>query len=421
MRVGYLATHYPAVSHAFVLREVQALRRLGVEVEPFSMHRASDEELLSPSDREEDLRTYAALPPRPVELVAAHLLALFRAPGRYLNTLAFAVRRANPGLRGRLWGLFYFAESMLIWRAARRRGVRHLHAIFADGASDVALLVTRYAGADWSWSIAIHGPVEFYDVGMNHLEEKLSAASFGVAISDFGRSQLMAMAPETRWNDIHVVRCGIEPDGFAPREDRRKADEPNILCVGRLIHLKGQPLLLEAFAELCGRGLSGRLTLVGDGPKRAEFEALAARLGVADRVTFTGAVGQDQIRPIYRSADIFCLPSMAEGLPVVLMEAMAFEVPVIATRAFGIPELIEDGRSGLLVSPGRVDLVVDAIERLLRDPDLRQRIGQEGRRKVLAEFDVNTSARRLREILEATAAARPSPRTESHLPLRRRP
>jgi glycosyltransferase involved in cell wall biosynthesis len=180
-------------------------------------------------------------------------------------------------------------------------------------------------------------------------------------------------------------------------------------------------LLLEAFAELCGRGLSGRLTLVGDGPKRAEFEALAARLGVADRVTFTGAVGQDQIRPIYRSADIFCLPSMAEGLPVVLMEAMAFEVPVIATRAFGIPELIEDGRSGLLVSPGRVDLVVDAIERLLRDPDLRQRIGQEGRRKVLAEFDVNTSARRLREILEATAAARPSPRTESHLPLRRRP
>jgi glycosyltransferase involved in cell wall biosynthesis len=407
MRVGYLATHYPAVSHAFVLREVHALRRLGVEVEPFSIHRASEAELLSASDREEAARTYAALPARLVELVAAHLIALLRAPAPYLGTLAFAVRRANPGLRGRLWGLFYFAESMMVWRAARRRGIRHLHAIFADGASDVALLATRYGGAGWSWSIAVHGPIEFYDVRLNHLEEKLSAASFSVAISDFGRSQLMTLAPEARWKDIHVVRCGIDPDTFTLRQDDRAGEEPHILCVGRLIQFKGQSLLLEAFAELCANGLRGRLTLVGDGPKREEFEAIAARLSVADRVTFTGSVGQEEIRSIYRSADIFCLPSMAEGLPVVLMEAMAFELPVVATRTFGIPELVEDGRSGLLVSPGRVDLVVDALERLVRDPDLRQRIGREGRRKVLAEFDVNASARRLRDILEATVDSRP--------------
>jgi glycosyltransferase involved in cell wall biosynthesis len=399
MRIGYLASHYPAVSHAFVLREVRALRRTGIEVETFSIHRAPADELLAEVDREEAERTYAALPASTLALVVAHLMALSRAPGRYLSTLAFALRRANPGVRGRLWGLFYFAEAMLVWRVARARGVRHLHAVFADVASDVALLITHYGGSEWSWSIAVHGPVEFYDVQRNHLAEKLSSARFAVAISDFGRSQLMAMGTEDRWDDIHVVRCGIEPEAYVPDPRVGSPGIPRILCVGRLIHFKGQSLLLHAVAELTARGINAEAVFVGSGPKRAELEALAERLGVSERATFLGAVGQDEIRSIYGSADVFCLPSMAEGLPVVLMEAMALELPVVTTRIMGIPELVEDGSTGLLVAPGRVGGVVEALERLLTDSDLRARLGRDGRRRVLAEFDVNLSARRLHDVL----------------------
>lgn len=143
-----------------------------------------------------------------------------------------------------------------------------------------------------------------------------------------------------------------------------------------------------------------RLTLVGDGPRRDELEALAGRLGVADRVRFTGSIGHDDILPMFRSADVFCLPSFSEGVPVVLMEAMAHSVPVVTTRIMGIPELVEDGLSGLLVAPGRVDVLVEALIRLVRDADLRQQLGARGRDKVLAEFDVNDSARQLRAVVE---------------------
>jgi colanic acid/amylovoran biosynthesis glycosyltransferase len=400
MRIGYLASHYPAVSHRFLLREVQALRRRGVEVETFSIHRTPSSELLAESDRDEGRRTYAVLPVRPLPLLRAHLSAVLTAPGRYVDTLWFAIWRANPGVRGRLWGLFYFTEAMAVWDAARRRGVRHIHASFADVASDVALLAAQFGGEPWSWSLAVHGPVEFEDVSLNRLAAKVDSARFTVAISDFGRSQLMTLAAEGRWKDIHVVHCGIDPTECLPESTTRDDGEPEILCVGRLVHRKGQSLLIEACAALVERGVPVRLTLVGDGPKRAELEALAERLGFVDRVRFAGAVGHDEILAMFRAADIFCLPSFSEGVPVVLMEAMAHSVPVVTTQVMGIPELVENGRSGLLVSPGRVDPLVDQLARLAQDSELRDRLGAAGREKVLAEFDVNDSARRLRTVLD---------------------
>jgi glycosyltransferase involved in cell wall biosynthesis len=332
---------------------------------------------------------------------------------RYVATLARAFRRANPGLRGRLWGLFYFAEAMPVWRAARRQGVSHLHAVFGDVASDVALLVNHYAGDGCTWSMAIHGPDEFYDVSRANLADKVAASRFVVAISDFGRSQLMTVADESRWEDIYVVRCGLDPDAFSLDDlaEQRRAPSPDgqhIVCVGRLIHVKGQALLIEAVAELRNRGLNVRATLVGAGPKRADLEQLARQLGIDDRVVFSGAVGQDQIQSVYRSADVFCLPSLAEGLPVVFMEAMALGIPVVASRITGVPELVENDRTGLLVTPARLDLLADALERLLRDPTLRERLASEGRKKVLAEFDVNSSAARLREIFAAASGSRPA-------------
>ncbi|HMJ03151.1 MAG TPA: glycosyltransferase family 4 protein [Conexibacter sp.] len=399
MRIAYLVGRYPAVSHTFILREVEELRRLGVDVRTISIHATAEAKLLSDADRREHASTFAVLPTSALRLLAAHLLALLTGPAAYLSTLALALRTSPPGLRNRLWRLFYFGEAMIVRRHCRAIEATHLHAQFADTATDVAMLVAHYErarGRDFTWSLAVHGPVEFYNVEQYALREKLARARFAVAISDFGRSQLMTLAERERWDDIHVVHCGVDPSVYVPPEPPRvERDEAVILTVGRLVAKKGLPILLEALRDLRERGLAVRLVVVGDGPSRTDFEAAARRLGVADHVEFAGSVGQDEIRERYAAADVFCLASFAEGIPVVLMEAMAMELPVVSTTVMGIPELISDGIHGRLVPPGRADRLADALAELIADPQRRAAMGRAGREQVTAEFDVRESARHL--------------------------
>ena len=192
------------------------------------------------------------------------------------------------------------------------------------------------------------------------------------------------------------MRCGLDPAVFERTADDAPArEETRLICVGRLVHHKGHAVLLEAVAELERAGVPVRAIVVGDGPKRARLERLARRLRIDDRVVFTGGVGQDRIRDLYAGADICCLPSFAEGIPVVLMEAMAVGLPVVTSRIMGIPELVEDGTNGLLVPPGRPTELARALQRLIGDPALRRRMGAAGRERVVADFDVNRSAETL--------------------------
>jgi glycosyltransferase involved in cell wall biosynthesis len=382
------------------MREVRALRRQGMEVDVLSVRRPSADHLLAEADREEYRRTSFILPPRVAELAGAHLRALLTRPRRYAATLATALRLAPPGARGTLWQLFYFAEAGLVWNRCRKRGIRHLHAHFAYVASDVALLASRLGG--WSWSFSMHGPPEFYAVETTRLAEKARDASAVVCISDFCRSQLMALVEPAAWDKLRVVHCGIGVTDFAGElASRNGRPGLEVLMVGRVVPVKGHPVLIESLAELRRRGVDVRATIVGEGPERAALEAMAKRLGVADRLTFTGAVGQDDIRSYYARADVFCLPSFAEGLPVVAMEAMAMGLPVVSTRIMGIPEVVEHGETGILVPPARHDLLADALERLATDPELCAAMGAAGRRKVEAEFDSDDSAAQLREIYGA--------------------
>jgi colanic acid/amylovoran biosynthesis glycosyltransferase len=407
--VAYVVGRYPAVSHAFVTREVLALRAAGVRVETVSVHRAGPDEVLSETDRAEAERTYALLPPRPAGLLRAHLRAL-ASPIAYARTLARALRTGPAGLRGRVWGLFYFAEAMLLWRHCRRRGIRHIHAHHLNQASDAAMLAVRYANAAgasplWTWSFTMHGPNELYDVSRFQLAEKAASAAAVVCISDFARSQVMGFAAEAAWPRFQVVHCGLDPtefdrDGAGPS----KGDDGfRVLYVGRLVPFKGQGVLLEAIASLRSAGLDARLTLIGDGPSRQDLERRAVELGLGDAVDFAGAVGQDEIRTHYAAADAFCLPSFAEGVPVVLMEAMAMRLPVVTTRIMGISELVDDGDNGLLVRPGRADELVASLGRLARDPELRSRLGDRGREKVVAEFDVRESGVQLAQLFRAVS------------------
>jgi glycosyltransferase involved in cell wall biosynthesis len=237
-----------------------------------------------------------------------------------------------------------------------------------------------------------------------NLAAKVERADFVVCISHFGRSQLMALVSEQHWGKISIVHCGVDPTAFSPAPREADGDATEILCVGRLVPVKGQALVIEAVSALSKRAIDARATIVGAGPTRDRLEALAADLGVSDRIVFTGAVGQDRIRELYAAADVFCLPSFAEGVPVVLMEAMAMEVPVVTSRIMGIPELVEDGVSGLLVTPGDEGELVAALERLARDPAERRRLGVAGREKIVADYALDASVERLERLFAAHLA-----------------
>jgi colanic acid/amylovoran biosynthesis glycosyltransferase len=427
LRIAYVVGRYPAPSHTFIQREIAGLRACGAEVQPFSIHRPAAVRVLAPQDRAERAATVVVLGGRRAT-AAALLRALARARTRAPRGLLAAARRAlalrRPGLRALAWQLFYLLEALVVWAECDRRGIRQLHAHHLNQAADVALLAAAIGGDGWRWSLTIHGPDELYEVGRFKLAEKVRDAALVACISDFCRSQAMAHVEPAQWAKLHVVHCGVDPrtwrppagDAAAPPD--RAAPAPatgdaagapilahplRILTVGRLVPQKGHAILLDALALLRREGLEIAAELIGDGPHRGALERRARELGLAGVVTFAGALGQDAVRARFERADVFCLPSFAEGVPVVLMEAMALELPVVTTRVMGIPELVDDGKSGLLVPPGRADAVADALRRLARDPAERRRLGAAGRRTVQERFDCTREAARLGELLAEVA------------------
>lgn len=393
--IAYLCSRYPSLSHTFILREVLALRGLGLRVDTYSVRR-TPEYTAGADDREAQATTSVIVPPRPAEFLLANLRALVTCPGRYLSTLRRSLEMRAAGPKAAIWQLFYFGEAVLMWHWCSRAGTRHIHAHHANVGSDVALLASHLGGNGWSWSFTMHGPTELFDVREHRLAQKTEAATFVVCISEYARSQLMALVDAEHWAKLRVVHCGLDVGRFAPVDRLGRDGAPEILNVGRMVPVKGQSLLIEAMAELMRRGIEARLTIVGDGPKRPELEALAGRLGVTGRIEFAGAVAQDETLGYYERADVFATPSFAEGLPVVLMEAMATGLPVVASRIMGIPELVEEGVSGRLIAPGRADELADALAELLIDgAERRAEAGRAGRAKVVAEFAVERTAAQL--------------------------
>jgi glycosyltransferase involved in cell wall biosynthesis len=402
---AYLVSRYPSVTHTFVTGEVRRLRAAGVRVETASIRRVPAGEALSEADRKELEETWVVVPPPPVRLLTGHLRAL-RHPGAYFRTLWQALRMAHAGGRARLWQLFYFGEAMLLWSWMRGHGLNHVHVHHANVSADVALLASAYArraGATprWTWSLTMHGPTEFFDVEAHKLAAKVADASAVICISDFAHSQVAALADPAALGKLHTIRCGIDLAAFASkRADGEERESAEVLCVAAMSRRKGHAVLLEAFASVLREVPPARLTLAGDGAERAFLEARARELGITDSVRFLGAVAHDRMGALYDEADVFCLPSFAEGVPVVLMEAMAMRVPVVATEIMGVPELVEHGTSGLLVPPARPDALAQALIQLLGDGALRRRMGEEGRRRVASDYDASASTEKLRRVLE---------------------
>jgi colanic acid/amylovoran biosynthesis glycosyltransferase len=259
------------------------------------------------------------------------------------------------------------------------------------------MLVKRLSGCHLSYTI--HGPDEFDDVPGQQLALKMREADAVVCISQFARGQLMRISDPAHWSKLRLCRLGVAPSQFrfALREG---GPIPRLLCVGRLTPAKCQVLLVQACARLRDAGVAFHLTLVGAGPDRGRVEGAVAELGMQDRITLTGALNQNQVREQFAQADIFVLPSLAEGIPVVLMEAMASGVPCVTTPVNGIPELIEHERTGLLARPGDVESLTAQLRRLIEDPALRRPLALAARDKVVADFDLKRNVAALGRIFE---------------------
>jgi glycosyltransferase involved in cell wall biosynthesis len=295
----------------------------------------------------------------------------------------------------------YFIEALMVGQCMKRQGLRHLHVHLASQAASVGLFVRTVFG--FGYSLTVHGPDEFYDAERQMLAPKIEAADFLCCISSFARSQLMKLSPYEHWHKFVVSPLGVDPEIFAPQPKRTAAERFEILCVGRLTPAKGQHILIDAVERLTQQGRQVRLRLVGNGPDEASLRAHAARGSARECVVLEGAINQDRIREFYATADVFCLPSFAEGLPVVLMEAMAMEIPCVTTHITGVPELIRDGVDGLLVAPSNTDALVTALARLMDDAELRQQIGKSGRARVIERYDLQRNVEKLAAIFAERA------------------
>ncbi len=399
--VAYLTGEYPRATDTFIQREVAALRALGLDVETCSIRRTGAQHLVGPEQQSEAARTFYTLSAakNPVRLLKAHFGAMIRAPGRYFSALGLAWRTAPKGLRGHLYQAIYFAEAGVLADHLHQLNAKHLHNHIAEAAGSVAMLAAKMAGIPFSFTL--HGPGIFYQPYHWRLDEKIRRAAFVACISNFARAQAMNLSERTTWGKLKIVHCGVDPALY--RRDKNRIAGKHLLFVGRLAAVKGVPILFQALADVLKTHPDVTLTLIGDGPERAGLETEAAQLGLADMVKFSGYQSQDAVAKALAMADIFVLPSFAEGVPVVLMEAMATGLPVIATAVGGVSELVDHRENGLLVPPGDTAALAQALTRLLDDPGLCIDLGRAGRAKVTAGFDSQHEAAKLAGLLSQKA------------------
>jgi colanic acid/amylovoran biosynthesis glycosyltransferase len=405
IRLLYLIGQYPAINHSYLLAEVRHLRRLGLDV-PVASVSPPDRPLekLTPDEREETTRTFYVKSVPALKVALLNVSEFLRHPLRYLGGLIFAVGLGRSSPKRAIYHLAYFAEAILVGRHMRECRVFHVHASFS---ATVALIVARTFPV--TMSFGVYGFGELHNPKETHLAELVKGSRFVRSISRHGRGQLMLSCNRSEWPKLIYAPLGTDPTEFAPGASRTVPVAPNLLCVGRLAPEKGQALLLEAVAALFADGRPVHVRLVGDGPDRRWLEGRAAELGIASSVEFAGWVDQTRLMELYGETDLFVLPSLAEGIPMVLIEAMAMQIPCVAPCITGIPELIEPGVDGMLFAVADVGDLSQKIRDLLESPELRAQIGRQARARVLRDYDMARNTERFAFVLGENLGGTGSP------------
>ena len=401
MRIGYFINQYPKVSHSFIRREILALERLGAVVERMAL-RGWKDHVVDAEDVAEQAKTFYVLQRGVAGLIRAVLVQVLRDPLASFKAMAQAVRMSRGSDRPLVYHLAYLAEACSLLAHLRFQPVQHVHAHFGTNSAEVVVLARIMGGPPYSFTV--HGPEEFDSPASLHLKDKIERAAFVVAISSYGRSQLYRWIGHEHWKRIQVVHCGLDKGFHESAESAPVADTPRLVCVGRLCEQKGQLILLEAVRQLGERGVCFELVLAGDGEMRSELERQISVYGLQEQVRITGWISSQQVRVELQAARAMVLPSFAEGLPVVIMEAMALERPVVSTTVAGIPELVRQGVDGWLVAAGDVDALAETLAQVLKaDISSLREMGRQGRERVTARHDIDVEAAKLLRLFKESA------------------
>jgi glycosyltransferase involved in cell wall biosynthesis len=377
-RIAYLVSRYPATNRTFILREIVSLRSLGFDIHVIAIRGADRrDDQMTEVERGERDRAFVVLPVGD-HFLKAHARTMVANPAGYAAGLLLAIRMSRYNLRSLFFHFIYFLEAVVAGYAAKKAGCGRIHSHFP---STVGLITARVFGLDLS--ITIHGPDEFRDTTGFAMREKVANSRFISTISQYARSQIMLASDPADWPKIEICRLGVDSSIFTPRHEPGTDEAFRVICVGRLAPVKAQQILISACARLVSAGWKVNLHLVGSGPDLKRLQQFAKTSGMENNVIFEGPRNQDEVIALYRQSDVFALATFGEGVPVVLMEAMAMEIPCVATWVNGVPESIRNDREGLLVAPSDVEGLAEAIEELLKSPELRQRLGEAGRQQVL--------------------------------------
>ena len=400
MTIAYITQTFPSLTTTFIYREVLALERKGFHISTYAIWKP-DENKLSPESRHLVNGTGYVFPVSRPDFLKAHLHFLATRPWKYLATAVYGLTRRGETWRNRQRTLFHFVEAVYLAKSMEEQEITHIHAHFTINAASIALILSRLLGVTFSFTA--HN-IFFTDRLL--LREKVEQAQFIVAISEFSRQYLNDLVPDNHLDKIFIVHCGLSPESFAPPQSEPENDVPMIVFVAQLVERKGAPYLVEACKILAERDAHFHCVIIGGGAQETMLEQLIEHYDLDGQVELKGALFQEELKDYLDRADIFVLPCITtadgdiDGVPVSLMEAMAMQIPVISTDVSGIPELIQDNEEGLLVPEKNTEALADAIQKLLDDKAFREKLGQNARRKIIEEFDIDKNARQLASLFE---------------------
>ena len=394
-RIAYLLHRFPAITDTFIKREIRSLQSAGTSVLVISVWKPNERETTPDILSEWAADTRFILPRPALSILRTVFAVALRSPRRFFLTFRLALSTSRPGVRGLAYQFFYFLEAILAADELRKNTIDHVHNHIGDQSGTVTMLAASLAGI--GYSITFHGWPVFFDAKYSRIKEKVLGARFTRSISYFCRSQLMMFSECNDPTAFKVVHCGLNIAKYAYRPPKQQIKR--LFCAARLSPEKGLAFAIEALSLLLAKGNDLELRLAGDGPSKGHLESLTTRLGLADRVHFLGFLTEDEVIGELQASDLFVLPSFVEGVPVSAIEAMAVGVPVIATNIAGTSELIEDGKTGILIRPSDSQALAEAVVRMIEDYEFRLRATELARQKVVDEFDIDKETAKLNQYL----------------------
>jgi glycosyltransferase involved in cell wall biosynthesis len=395
MKIAYVMSRFPLLSETFILREMIEVENLGYEVVLYPL--ICQDQPVVHEEAKKWMPRARCIPFFSAAILLENLRAFINKPAAYVSILIQIIWHNRSSLDFLTKGLFLFPKAVHAAKLMKLEGIEHIHAHYATHPALKAWIIHKLTGI--SYSVTIHSH-DIYDCHAM-LAPKLREAVFLAPISEYNIRYLINLLGEWVREKCHVVHCGIDPSRYLPKPRLTESDVFQILQIGTLHWKKAQVHLIQAAASLRDRGVPFQLSIIGEGEERQNIEAEILKHNLNGHVKLLGAKTQEEVAHLLPDAECYIQSSISEGIPVAIMEAMACELPVVSTNITGIPELVLDGKTGVLVAPSDTEGMAEALDFLYKNPAIRHEMGKQGRNWVLQEFTLKGNAEKLTSLFEA--------------------